>query len=529
MRGRLAPALALLASAAILVEGAVLIFGPEPRLAHLFYDDAFYYLQVAKNLAAGAGSTFDGFHVTNGYHPFWCWMLVPIFWVTKDPGVGMRVAAGLWFLLAALVPPAMYAVVRPRTGEWGAALAAVGTLHPFLVLHLQRPNGLETPLFALLLLVFVGAFERVMGGDRRSSPVHLLGLGALLGAVILARMDAGLFALAAAAILLLRHRTRALALVTLGAAIVAGPSLVWNTVAFGSPMPISGRVVRAYEEKAGAVRQSRLRVAADELPTLGARHAMEGTPPARWIAASGPIGGVLLLAAGASLVGAALLRRRDQGPFDALALLSLGSAIHFAVYAFWFWTGGEEALFRLYYFMPEGLTLAAACGASFSPVIARRSAALALLVMSVYLALACRASFAHAPPDREPMTRHHLYGWVREHLPEDAVLAMLGSGRLGYFSGRRVVNLDGLINGTEFLEALKRDDVDGFLFRSQAGYVVTHRGSLFGFDPDDPKKPPSRHEDMGETLYRLVARHGCRLHTIPGTPDTTVVVEIVRP
>jgi hypothetical protein len=339
-------------------------------------------------------------------------------------------------------------------------------------------------------------------------------------------MDAGLFAVAAAAILIVRRKPRALALVTLGAAVVAAPSLAWNTVAFGSPMPISGRVVRAYEEKT-IERGSRLEVAADEIPTLAGRYTFEGTPPAKWIAASGAIGGVLLLGAGAALVAAALLRR--GGTFDALALLSLGSAIHFAVYAFWFWTGGEEALFRLYYFMPEGLTLAAACGAALSKAWARRLAAPLLVAMTLYLALACRASFAYAPSAREPMTRHHLYGWVREHLPEDAVLAMLGSGRLGYFSGRRVVNLDGLINGTEFLEALRQDDVDGFLFRSKAEYVVTHRGSLFGFDPDHPEKPPSPRADMGETLYRLVTRHGCLLRTLPGSPDTTVVVEIERP
>jgi hypothetical protein len=506
-------ALALLPSAAVLAEGVVLVTGPEPRLAHLFYDDAFYYLQVARNVATGSGSTFDGIYPTNGYHPLWCWLLVPLHLLIRDPGLAMRCAAALWFLIAAAVPAALAWVVRPRTGTAGALIAAACCLHPFLVLHLQRPSGLETPLFALLLLLFVGAFE------RRWPP---LALGALLGAVILARMDGALFAIATAAILATRRRWRELALVTLGAAIVAGPSLAWNTIAFGSPMPISGRVVRVYEEKAPTP-------ARDEIPTLLGRYAIEGTAPARWIGASGTVGGVLLLASATALIAAALLRRRREGSFDALGLLALGSVVHFAVYALWFWAGGEEALFRLYYFMPEGLLLAAACGTVVPARSARWLAPSVASLMTVYLALACRASFAQAPQAREPMTRHHLYGWVRDNLPEDAVLAMLGSGRLGYFSGRRVINLDGLINGTEFLEALRRDDVDGFLFRSPARYVVTHRGSLFGFDPDRPERPPVPRADVGDTLYRLVDRHGCRLRTVPGSPDTTVVVEILRP
>jgi len=519
---------ALLPSATVLVEGAVLVTGPEPRLAHLFYDDAFYYLQVARNLAGGAGSTFDGIHATNGYHPLWCWLLVPLHLLIHDPGLAMRCAAALWFVIAAAVPAAMVWVVRPRTGAGGALVAAAGCLHPFLVLHLQRPSGLETPLVALLLLLFAGAFERCFGAGGGMPRGSAFGLGALLGAVILARMDGIVFALATAVLLAFRNRWRALLLVTLGASIVAGPSLIWNQVRFGSPMPISGRVVRAYEERAVAT-PSRIAVAVAEIPTLTGRYAIEGTPPARWIAASGAVGGVLILAAAAALVAAALGRRRGGGPFDALALLALGGAFHFAVYALWFWVGGEEQLFRLYYFMPEGLLLAAAFGAVPSPAIARRLAIPATIVMAVYLALACRASFAQAPQEREPMTRHHLYGWVRENLPEDAVLAMLGSGRLGYFGGRPVINLDGLINGTEFLDALRRDDVDGFLFRSPARYVVTHRGSLFGFDPDHPEVPPSPRADMGETLHRLVSRHGCRLRTVPGSPDTTVVVEILRP
>ena len=75
----------------ILGIGARACFGPEQSLAFLFYDDAYYYLGVARSLAAGAGSTFDGINSTNGYHPLWMWMLAPIFWITSDPGRAVRI------------------------------------------------------------------------------------------------------------------------------------------------------------------------------------------------------------------------------------------------------------------------------------------------------------------------------------------------------------------------------------------------------------------------------------------------------
>ena len=46
------------------------------------YDDAFYYYEIAKNLAEGKFSTFDGgITRTNGYHPLWMLIITPMYWV----------------------------------------------------------------------------------------------------------------------------------------------------------------------------------------------------------------------------------------------------------------------------------------------------------------------------------------------------------------------------------------------------------------------------------------------------------------
>ena len=43
---------------------------PLPALLTKFVgDDMFYYLQIARNIARGAGATFDGETLTNGFHP----------------------------------------------------------------------------------------------------------------------------------------------------------------------------------------------------------------------------------------------------------------------------------------------------------------------------------------------------------------------------------------------------------------------------------------------------------------------------
>ena len=52
-------------------------------------DDSFYYFRIARNLAEGQFSTFDGgITRTNGYHPVWMWLITPFYWVF-DPDTAL--------------------------------------------------------------------------------------------------------------------------------------------------------------------------------------------------------------------------------------------------------------------------------------------------------------------------------------------------------------------------------------------------------------------------------------------------------
>ena len=109
-----------------------------------FFDDAFYYFEIAKNLAAGKFSTFDGgITRTNGYHPVWLLLVTPFYWVwDMEPAlfgikaleimliagavcllaVAVRLAQLPWILLFAVLP-ALYGQ-RGMTGGMEAAIGA---------------------------------------------------------------------------------------------------------------------------------------------------------------------------------------------------------------------------------------------------------------------------------------------------------------------------------------------------------------------------------------------------------------------
>ena len=535
MRSRWLPPIA---SAVIFLVGLWACLGPEHRLAWLFYDDAYYYLGVARHLADGEGSTFDGIHPTNGYHPLWCWALVPVVRWARDPGTALRAAAALWFLLASLVPLAAHWALRRRLGEPAAAVAAViGSLPPWVGLALARPNGLETPLYALALLVTLGVADRVLGVGAPPRLARVAGVGLLAGTCLLARLDGGFLPPALALTVVAGGCARwggraalvCAATIGLAATAIAGPSLLWNAARFGSPIPVSGRVIAleaAQEREAlgGALDPGylmrRARYAVIDMPATVARRAVEGLPGVQG-GAHLPVAIVLLaVAAMAAATLAGAWRRRVEGvvPGDPVATLACFCAAHYAAYAAWLWTPGED-VYRAYYFMPEVL-LAAVLAAPLLVAAARRlpatpraraiAAWAAVALLATHTAAACARQSRRIDPVPGPVAGQFIYGWIKRHLPADAILGARDAGKLGWFSGRTVVNLDGLVNDSILYEALRDGREGAYLCASPVEFVLIDRPWL------------------GAMREELARTGRCALRDLGPATDDWAVLEVVR-
>ena len=119
-------------------------------------DDAYYYFKVAQNISEGHGSTFDGIDVTNGYHPLWMLVCIPIFALARFDLIlplrvlllvmsGLSVTTGilLYRLIGKIFIPALGAV---------AALFWVFNRHIFATLY---QNGLESGIAAFFVVLLV--------------------------------------------------------------------------------------------------------------------------------------------------------------------------------------------------------------------------------------------------------------------------------------------------------------------------------------------------------------------------------------
>src|SRR3954447_11568710 len=117
----------------VTVAWLVVVFVWKPAPFALTFDDAFYYFGIARNVAHGHGSTFDGIDPTNGYHPLWMLMAVPVYAAGLDGTTAVRVLLALQVLLygAALVTIAAvggraiadWRRIRDARGDAGTRLA----------------------------------------------------------------------------------------------------------------------------------------------------------------------------------------------------------------------------------------------------------------------------------------------------------------------------------------------------------------------------------------------------------------------
>ena len=131
-------------------------------------DDSYYYYEIAKNLAEGKFSTFDGGVTrTNGYHPLWLLLITPFYWIF-DPVTALfgikafeimlitgavvlvvlaaRVARLPWILLFAALPMLLNRRPLMIGMEAAAALFTLSVLFLVLSLFVRNPTRWKWPL-----------------------------------------------------------------------------------------------------------------------------------------------------------------------------------------------------------------------------------------------------------------------------------------------------------------------------------------------------------------------------------------------
>ena len=174
-------------------------FSDAPNFSLLWFtrDDAYYYFKVAQNISEGRGSTFDGINPTNGYHPLWLLICIPIFAFARfDLILPLRILFLVMNGLCVGTGILLYRLIRKATSSPIGALAALYWIFNRRIYGVVYQQGLETGIAAFCiawLLYSLSSFEQDW---RTQSPtLKQIAMMALLAtAVMFSRLDLVFFA-----------------------------------------------------------------------------------------------------------------------------------------------------------------------------------------------------------------------------------------------------------------------------------------------------------------------------------------------
>jgi hypothetical protein len=471
-------------------------------------DDSFYYLQIARNIVHGFGSSFDGQTLANGYHPLWLLMLIPIYHLFST-GVVMdtapiHAALAVEAFLNGLVGVILLAILKRYTqSSWIQALALLSWFfNPFNLYAME--NGLETAvsIFFISLFILVAIRAREIQTHNRLIIVGIVG-----GLMMLARLDNVFYFLMFLSWLLYEYGwlegfKRALT-AGIPASIVVSPYLVWNYVTFGMFFTSASEATTMVEHQlivqdhGPSILQKIKAVIYISDYTLRQIATQTGAPSVFFV--------LVGLSAGMFMQAAESTRRLLRHvPIE--WFLFGGFALNFIANASIRWSPRE------WYFIPLHLFMALWIAWLLEYLRVRQKIRMDVLAVCVLLT----ASLFYINWSKNlkngydtSLTMLQATLWMNENVPEGATLGAWNAGIAGYFSTHRLVNLDGLVNNDAF-NAIKARNEWAYIKAARIDYIsdfegrVEYRmGSFLGIPNLADKLEEVQPIDGGPTIYKV--------------------------
>ncbi len=451
------------ALAAVTIGVSVALQPASWQVSHVIPDDGYYYLQIARNVAAGQGSTLDGINPTNGYHPLWMAALVTLYRTLPEPIV-LPTALILGSLLGAATLLLLQRLLRRLQVSAGRQMVALGLLglNPWLLM--QWVNGLETAVASVTLVTTWLACLAWIQSPSKQSWKWAAGTAALGGLATLGRTDHLILVmppLLYAWWVAGKDWRRLLVMGAAGLAVLS-PWLAWNLATFGSVTQSSGAAFSYTQHQLLLVPQGSGPVTYAKGAILGSLQVL------RWIGYSLAAPGVWVGLA--ALAVAATWRRRPWISSPRSTFLwsaALGVLLLLAAHGAIRWS------FRTWYAVPT-LMVASLLVAAFSSWSSLRLprwvvGGAATLGLVAYALAAQRYPAEHA----SQANMYRAAEWASRNVPADVRVGVFNSGIMAYFSGRTVVNLDGLVSNAA-ADALRERRLWEYVRQQQLGYLVDY-------------------------------------------------------
>jgi hypothetical protein len=218
-------------------------------------DDPFYYFTIARHFVQGHGFSFDGVEPTNGFHPLWMLVILPLFGAVRDPILVLHFVLTVSAVLDLLALLWLFRLLRELkiSTPVSIGVAVLYAISPLSVSTSGSLNGLETALNLAVTIAFLTSYRRAFVAHDHTLAATVR-LGCWAGFLLLARTDnVVLLALTYASLLWHERTARARIRRTFWSLVVGGfiaaPWLIWSVVRFGSLVQVSGRSIALFNRR----------------------------------------------------------------------------------------------------------------------------------------------------------------------------------------------------------------------------------------------------------------------------------------
>ena len=449
-------------------------------------DDAFNYFRIAKNIAAGYGATADRIHATNGFHPLYMIILVPIFKIFgQDLILPIRIALVTLSIFNTLTAVYIYKILRRLcNGEVGIFGAAFYLFNPATIFTCL--TGVEAAIATFFIAAATDALLQIKSTESPSLK-DTLRLGAFLGLALVARTDSIIFCgcvfLDRIICTVRNSKKEWMRLFTLPAltVFIVAPWLIWNMARFHAIQQDSGKTIqfmshRLLENAYPASQYSSMFL--NSIATTMSKaviYLMEFYLP---IDADGPLFILFLVALMAAWV-MSLQRNNALKQYLAnLYPLFLTVAGIFVFYTIFF-LFCQRWYFMSSYFIgsliwgPALWYIKELFATLFTSAWLKR---LALTAIGSLLALCfCRTAYLISYIGFNPWQALYIQAgqFIEERLPDDVRVGAFNSGIVSYFTNKKVINLDGVVN-SDIYQVLRDRQLVAYIRKNNIDFVLDH-------------------------------------------------------
>jgi len=451
---------------------------PTLLLSKQLSDDAFYYFKVASNFALNARASFDDINVTNGFHPLWMLVVSIVYRIFQGSGsLPINVALSISSIIDALTIYLVYKIVVSLTSNHTGGLFAsiLYCFNPHAIFY--STNGIETSFSAFFLALLFYLYLKLRDSSSLKS---YAAFGLVGGLLFLSRTDYAIFFVVFSVHLIYSNHSRLalkrLFVSALIAFLIALPWLIWNYHTFGNIIQVSSS---AYP----FIRRQKLLDAGMDSQGL-VFHALKHTIDILlWITYTIPVFKMTEFLFLLLLVFFTIRHSKKHEPnpivsqFKPLFCVFAGYTVLALVH------GGIRLHFRYWYFVQLAFIEAVVIGVLVSYWFKRISDS-AKNILFVVLSSGCIILYLSATmnvfdyglyPWQVEMLEAGL--WIRENTPQHTTIGSFNSGIIGYYAGRRVVNLDGEVNNLAY-EAITKKQLWQYMKTENITYLVDYDHTL---------------------------------------------------